>query len=856
MKSFHTIAIPHKDIQEGRFNLEVYAANLWSVYKGRGPEEYKQPEEFFKKTYKTKALSNLFDEVEKRIRGEGGSSIIQLQTPFGGGKTHSLIALYHKAKEWNANRIVMVGEEMDTGQTAEGFQTPWGLFEEQLTGKIDAFKGVIPPGGDQIRKLLEKYSPLLILMDEMIPYLNAADGVTVNEKPLSSLILTFIETLTNVVSSMPNVAFILTTTPSNPSDKSERGVEIVKQLQNIAGRTDFIKTPVEEKEISSIIRQRLFNDIDEPESKEVVEQFVSYAKKNDILPENYEATDYKKQFLSSYPFLPEVIDILYQRWGSFPDFQRTRGVLRLLALVIHSVKNKNIPYISLADFDLSNQQIRRELLKYIDNQFDSVIAKDITSKGGGAERVNASIGDAYKGLNLGKRTATAIFMYSHSGGSEKGITLKEAKLVSTTLDNPASIISDIFEDLKHRLFYLNTLNQKYLFTTEPNLNQLLYNKVENIADEDVRDTEQEIFKKYLSNNHLKCYLWPEKTLDIPDNQNYKLVILQNNDKAFINKILDRKGESLRVYRNTLFFLVPNYNERNRFENTLKTYLAYHIISKDQSLNLNHNQKDQVKNELSKIKESFLDDLRRLYRLLVIPYKNDLKNKDLGIPAYGSKKSIDDEVFEDLKNEDEIIEKISPTVIIHKYLRNEYVQIKDIYETGLNTKGETRFLSFDNLMNSIKQGVKNGDFGIGNFDSKNKPICKHYKESVVGDYGFDIIIKKEICESQKYEETNQSESQENQKSNEEPSKIHDSVVNENDFQKDIDDKKKELNTHKQLKLEFDVPQGKVSQLMGMMNYIQRNFNKLSIEIKAEDGEITEQEYEDKIRETLSQLGIDK
>src|SRR4030067_2896683 len=116
--------------------------------------------------------------------------------------------------------------------------------------------------------------------------------------------------------------------------------------------------------------------IDQKGMKKILSDFMDYAQRESLLPAGVEASEYRKRFEASYPFLPEVIDILYHRWGSFSTFQRTRGVLRLLALVVHALKDSANPYISLADFDLANQEIRRELLKHIGPEFDSVIASD------------------------------------------------------------------------------------------------------------------------------------------------------------------------------------------------------------------------------------------------------------------------------------------------------------------------------------------------------------------------------------------------------------------------------------------------------------------------------------------------
>ena len=129
MTAFHTIAIPHDDILQGKLTMDVFAADLWEVFKDRGVEEYRQPELFFQKTYETEGLKTLLDVVEKRLKGKGGDPVLQIQTPFGGGKTHTLIAMYHKAAEWGAKRVVMVGTTMSPKDTL------WGMLEEQITGK-------------------------------------------------------------------------------------------------------------------------------------------------------------------------------------------------------------------------------------------------------------------------------------------------------------------------------------------------------------------------------------------------------------------------------------------------------------------------------------------------------------------------------------------------------------------------------------------------------------------------------------------------------------------------------------------------------------------------------------------------
>src|SRR5208283_1299499 len=131
------------------------------------------------RTYLTQGLRDLLSVVQKRLSGNGGDPVIQLQTPFGGGKTHALIALYHKSKEWQAKRVVIVGTALQPGETGEPGETIWGEIEKQLTGSVTKFGGMVSPGKEAFRQLLETNQPLLILIDELLQYVTKAAGTKV-----------------------------------------------------------------------------------------------------------------------------------------------------------------------------------------------------------------------------------------------------------------------------------------------------------------------------------------------------------------------------------------------------------------------------------------------------------------------------------------------------------------------------------------------------------------------------------------------------------------------------------------------------------------------------------------------------
>jgi len=837
MKPFHTIAVPHRDILEGRLTMDIFAADLWETYMKRAPSEYRDAELFFKKTYLTNGLKNLLDVVEKRLKGQGGDPVIQIQTPFGGGKTHTLIALYHSAKRWKATPVVIVGTALDPKN-----ETPWGFLEEQLDESNRTLTGKVSPGREALRKLLSRHQPVLILMDELLEYATKASGVAVGETSLAAQTLAFMQELTEVAGTLERVCVVVTLPSSLLEHYDEKAERLFHQLQKVSGRVEKIYTPVQENEISRVVRSRLFSSIDEVEAKRVVSSFIEYAEEEEILPAGVDVPEYRDRFVESYPFIPEVIEVLYHRWGSFPTFQRTRGVLRLLSLVIYSLKESGRPYITLSDFDLANQEIRRELIKYIGPEFDSVIAADITDINSGSKKVDASMGKSFRGLSIGTRAATSIFLYSFSGAQEKGAYIGEIKRNATTTDNPSSIVAEAVEQLKSRLFYLQSQDGKYYFLNQPNLNRLMLTKMENIKDDEVRETEREILKEQISGKNFKVFLWPEKPKDIPDTPEIKLVIVSQKDEGFMKNVLESKGDSPRVYRNTIFFLCPSDIERNELLTSIKRSIAYQQVQADKTLKLTDEQRREVSNNIVKGKNALRDIVKSCYRIAYAPVKDGLKEINLGIPTYGEVRKLDDWVYERLKYEQEILEKISPIIIQQKYLGDkEFVNVQLIYDSMLKTQGERRLVYPDSLKESISQGVKQGLFGLGELKEDGKSVnCRYYKtDAMVTLDENQVIIKSIICEAQKEttEELRQLSPKPDVQESSEAEPIMEPIAKGRDH----------------LTLEFDVPPGKVSQIMPMMHFLRSKFERLRLTINATKGSISDEEYE-KIKEELRQLGI--
>lgn len=847
MKAFHTIAIPHKDILEGKLTMDVFAADLYEVSQKRGADEYKDAETFFRKTYLTQGLENLLHVVEKRLSGKGGDPVIQIQTPFGGGKTHALIAMYHKAEEWKAKTVVLSGTALSTKETL------WGVIERQLTGKNEKLTGNIAPGKEAIRCLLSEKQPVLILMDEVLQYVTKAAGVKVGESTLASQTIAFMQELTEVAGNLDKVSLVVTLPSSIIEHYDESAEKLYLQLQKVAGRVEKIYTPVQEDEIAKVVRRRLFSNIKESEAKKIISGFIEYAEREGILPAGVQPTKYRDRFIDSYPFMPEVLDVLYHKWGSFPNFQRTRGVLRILSLVIDSLKSKARPFISLADFDLSNQEIRQELLKHIGTEFNSVLAQDITGADAGAKKVDMSLGSSYQGLHLGTRTATTIFLYSFSGGTERGATLSEIKRSSTTMENPASVVAEAVEQLSPpsgKLFFLQITGDKYFFSNQPNISRMLLTQMENIRSKEIADLEYDLLKRSIKGDKFKVYIWEENAGNISDSDELKLVILKKEDRELIDDILKNKGSTPRVNRNTLFFLYPMEIERTGFVNSIKKKIAYDYIEHDKGLPLSEEQRKEIKKELRKIEDGLKESIRRLYRTIAIPDKSGVKVEDLGIPTFGEGKAIDHEVYEKLRSEGEILEKIVPLVIKEKYLvGKEYVLTGQLYQSPLRTPGEARPANKSVLEQGIVDGVLKGIFGLGEIEG-DRVTCHYFKEHVSVTFsGNEALISDHICREQKKKEE--------QTKVREPVSVtsmgQTSLIGEESEEgiKDISEEKFREN----LLFRFIVPRGKIADIMRVMNYLQTKFNTLEIELIATDGRISNQDIEEKLKEAFRQLGIE-
>ncbi|MCS7241463.1 ATP-binding protein [Candidatus Caldatribacterium sp.] len=732
MKPWYEVVVPHRDIREGKFSEAVFAADLSDVAAGRGPFEYWDATHFFRTTYPTQGLRRLLSSVFSRLAGEErGEAVIQIETPFGGGKTHSLIALYHLFKhgeEVRQNIPELLGREdipeiprtrvvtfVGTVPDPLRGRTPWGELAMAL-GQYDLLREHDEkrrsPGRELLHQLIGDV-PTLILMDEIAEYL-------VKAKDFADQVLIFLQELTETVKALPRCVLVATLPSSVPY--GEEGERALRQLERIFGRVETIYTPVEGEEIYEVIRRRLFEPITDLSSvrKTVQEFFEMYQRLKDDLPREVQEVSYRNRMERAYPFHPELLDILIERWGTIPTFQRTRGVLRFLAEIVADLYRRNdpTPLILPSHINLGNPTIREELLKHIGSEFEGVIAADIAGTGAKAPKVDQEIGSEYARFRVGSGLATAIFFGSFSGSEKRGVSVQRLRLAVLHPSIHVALIGDTLHRLEEVLWYLHEEKGLYSFSSQPNLNRIIVEKEEVVSEEDIQ---REIRKRLenLAGKECRVFLWPQILVNIPDTKDLKLVILPPNGgqkeeiKALLKDLFRKAGSSFRTYQNTILVLLPDQDEFQKLRQDVKRLLALQAVERDARLaqQLSEEKKSWLKSRIRELEDGIPFQIFVTYRRLAKTEKESWF--DLGIPTVGERGSLSKRVLDFLKSQDYLVETIAPHNLLRKAMpENETVRpLQDIIEAFLRYPDLPMVASEETIREAIRRGVKEGIFGL-------------------------------------------------------------------------------------------------------------------------------------------------
>ncbi|QNB06826.1 ATP-binding protein [Herbaspirillum frisingense] len=680
LKPWREVAVPHEDVLKGTFQQAEFAADLSRVHEGTATAEYQNPTLFFQRTFITEGMRLLLDSVVKRLSGKGGDPVIQLQTAFGGGKTHTMLAVYHLAKgEALASDLPGVPAILDAADVTElprariavldgiksspnqpvmrdgqAIRTLWGDLAWQL-GKAEGYALVADadasgtsPGKAVLETLLKSHAPCVILIDELVAYVRQfEDGKTLTGGSFDSN-LSFLQALTEALKAVPRAVLLASLPESDKEAGSQRGVKALAALAHYFGRIQALWKPVGTEEAFEIVRRRLFTSInDKLAAESVCRAFADfYTANSEDFPRETQESRYFERLMHAYPIHPEVFDRLYEDWSSLDNFQRTRGVLKLMAKVIHRLwkDNDKDPLIMPGSFPLQDADTRNEVIYYLPQGWDPVVERDVD--GERAETTDIENRDTRLGsVQACRRSARAIFLGSAPSTANqmvRGIELERVALGVAQPGQQVSIYKDALRRLGDRLHYLNSGNNRFWFDTRPNLRREMEERKRRFQDKEdvfpaIRDRVQKTFASGVFGG---IHIFTSSS-DVPDDWQLRLVVLPP-DAAFsrsgqslaierATEILKNRGDQPRFKQNRLIFLAADYDSVSRLKDQVRSTLAWQSIVgdiKEMKLNLDQFQSRQASKSLEDANEALRRMIRETYKWMVAPMQEARPGKGL------------------------------------------------------------------------------------------------------------------------------------------------------------------------------------------------------------------------------------
>ena len=671
---------PNPDVAQGSFQQAEFAADLQQVHDGRASAtQYGNPVSFFNHTYITPGIRTLLLNTLKRLADNGGAPIIQTKTGFGGGKTHSLIALYHlventdaltqtrsessgESRQTVANireimeeaRIdpeagmeakvaVLVGTHLartDTNTTDEGdpLNTLWGEMAYQLGGQQaydiigDAARQGTAPGGRQLDQLLQSVAPCVILIDELVAYVR-------NTGAAQDSIYTFVQTLTEAVRRNNRTALVVTLPESAIEAGGEGGHEALARLDSILGRIEATWEPLEVHEAFEVVRRRLFGGvIDEAERDRTCEAFSKMygeSGRGDYPPEASELR-YFRRMQECYPIHPEIFDRLYSDWSSIPRFQRTRAVLRMLATCISYlyVHGNRSPLIMPANLTFGDPSFANEFTNLLLGNWSPVLT-EVDSDNSRTDSIDRNSQVFSRVEGAARRIARCVFLGSAPSGSVKGIDRSRINLGVVMPEHGAAAYTDALNRMSGDLYYLYNNDGRYYFHAEENLNKVVADRAGNMDEREVLDSIRQFMNEAIGRKS-DVIIFPAGHGEIPDTDTARLVIMppnkplssrsQESDDATpaIMDMLNHRADAARIRKNTLLFLCARRDEIHNLDRAVRSYLAWRsIVSGSRSIeNLQGDRSRQAHNSVRQAEREVRSRLVSAYRWAMAPAQTD------------------------------------------------------------------------------------------------------------------------------------------------------------------------------------------------------------------------------------------
>ena len=762
------IITPHADVAAGRFDQAEFAADLFEVLQGTAEAEYQDPREFFARTYLTEGLRDLLVGAARRLSGGDGDPVIELQTNFGGGKTHSMIALYHLASGVAARDLPGVGDVLgEAGVSLPGgvaravlagtmlspsatqpaepgvdLHTMWGHLAYQLGGRdgyelvrADDEAGTNP--GAALRRLFGRFGPAVVLIDEWVAYARQLrDGDGGRRLPAGDFDtqFTFAQALTEAAAAVPNVVVLVAIPASDIEVGGDRGRTALERLKNVVTRTAAQWQPASPDESFEIVRRRLFDPIP-PERARVRDGVIRafsemYRGQAGDFPSGVGEAEYRRRMELSYPIHPELFDRLFGDWSALDKFQRTRGVLRLMALAISQLWQRGDQSLLImpANLPMDSGTLVSEMKKYLEEGWDPVIKSDVDGPNSLPLRIDNEY-PHFGRLSAARRAARAVYMGSAPRpDAKRGVDLRSVVLGCVQPGEPPGQFADALRRLSGEATHLYVDGAQYWYSLQPNVTRTAADRAaSNYSDRDADDeVRRRLVRQRDRGNFAAVQTFAEGPGDVPDNDDgVRLVVLapgathsagDKNSPAvgLAERILAQREGGPRLNRNMLVFVAAAANRLGELRAAARSYLAWCSIVDDAgSLDLTAQQASQARTKQTDTSQQ-VDSLiaETFTQVLISTQKPGTPDVDWQTARASTDGDIGARVSRKLASSEELIARLGGVRVRMDIDRYDLwsgrgdISVRDLWQTYARYPYMARLSSFDVLIQAISDGTAN------------------------------------------------------------------------------------------------------------------------------------------------------
>ena len=774
LKPWREIARPHRDVLEGTFKQSEFAADITQVANGTATDEYQDAEKFFSRTFITEGMRLLLISVAQRLAGHGGDPVIQLQTAFGGGKTHTLLAVYHLASRKvgteklhgippvldeagiqslpHAKVAVIDGIKLSPSQPRNysgiAVNTLWGELAFQLLGDegfrmvADSDADGTSPGKEVLTDLIRKAAPCVILIDELVAFIRQLELGKQYKAGTFDSNISFVQALTEALKAVPNAILLASLPESELEVGGTMGQRALNSLEKYFARVESVWKPVGTEEAFEIVRRRLFETPGErAEVEGISRQFSDFYRNNaEKFPVETQSNEYFERLCRSYPIHPEIFDRLYEDWSTLEKFQRTRGVLQYMAIVIHRLWNSDNKdaLIMPGSVPLEDSNVRNKSIHYLPQGWEPVIEREVDGSRSAPHDIDGHH-TLFGGVQAARRTARTIFLGSAPSTTDqmiRGVQVERILLGTVQPGQTIGVFEDVLKRLRDRLHYLYSDKDRYWLDTKPNLRREMESRKQNISERDellpmLKTRVTQVFGRNHQFGGVHVFT---PSVDVPDDYGTgpRLVVLPTNaaysrsetNQAFTaaEEILRNRGDQPRQKQNRLIFLAPDYDVVSRLKEQARIFLAWKSIVTDienGNLNQDLSHLNQAKRNRDGAEQSLSQLVRETYKWLIAPVEEFVKGKPVlnweVVSVSPTAPSLIQAIEERLREEEWMIYEWSPihlrNILNQWYLKGDAKDVGalKVWQDCCHYLYLPRLVNDSVFRNAINQGVETEDF---------------------------------------------------------------------------------------------------------------------------------------------------